>query len=216
MKADPYKRLARVYDLLLEPLNKGLRGLSLKKCPPRAGMKVLDVCCGTGVHLDLYRQGGCEVHGVDMSPSMLSVAKKRLGEGADLMMADAMALPYGNRSFELVICMLALHEMSPEVRSAVVGEMKRVMRDDGEMLLIDFHPGPFTGFKGHVANIIITIAEFFAGREHFRQSRVFLRTGGLSTVVDASGLDIKLRRVVGSGTFTLLVCGRSGTGAFSS
>ena len=210
MTEDPYKRIASVYDFLLEPLNKGLRGYGLKKCPPRDGMRVLDVCCGTGVHLELYRQGGCEVHGVDMSPAMLSVAKRRLGDGAGLLQGDATALPYGDGSFDLVLCMLALHEMTPETRAAVVGEMKRVVHEEGELLLIDFHPGPFEGFKGHVANIVITIAEFFAGREHFRQSRVFLRTGGLTPAVEQHGLRTTLRRVLGGGTFALLVCGKPG------
>jgi len=208
--SDHYSLIAHVYDLVLEPLNKGLRGLGMKMHKPQAGMKVLDVCCGTGVHLDLYRQAGCEIHGIDGSPAMLSKARRRLGGEASLTLGDAAALPYGDRTFEKVLCMLALHEMSPELRTRVVGEMTRVLRNDGELLLIDFHPGPFEGIKGRIANIIITIAEFLAGQVHFANSRIFLKNGGLQGEPERNGLTVTKDRIVGGGTFRLVVCVKNG------
>ncbi len=206
MSKDSYRFIAAIYDHVLEPLNKGLRGLGLRLRPPQPGMKVLDVCCGTGIHLKMYHDKGCEIHGVDLSPAMLAVAQRRLGQHAALSRADATSLPYGDGLFDLVLCMLALHEMTPEARDIVIGEMNRVMRPDGEMLLIDFHPGPFHGMKGFIANSIITIAEYFAGGEHYANSRIFLRSGGLTPHLERAGLLKSTERIVGGGTLSVTVC----------
>src|SRR3990172_3879375 len=130
MIEDPYRRVAWLYDRLFEPLNHGLRLIGLRMFRPKRGMRVLDVGCGTGVHLDLYRRFGCRLHGIDSSASMLAIARARLGQAAALHRGDASAMPYGNGSFDLEIAMLALHEMSPALRSAVVGEMKRILGEN--------------------------------------------------------------------------------------
>jgi len=52
MKADPYEKIARMYDRLFESLNRDLRAIGIKMFFPREGRTVLDVGCGTGVHLE--------------------------------------------------------------------------------------------------------------------------------------------------------------------
>jgi len=80
MNDDPYRKAAGIYDRLLEPLNKGLRSLGVCMLPPEQGMKVLDVGCGTGIHLSLYQKTGCNLYGIDSSPAMLDIASQiRLG-----------------------------------------------------------------------------------------------------------------------------------------
>jgi len=109
MSEDPYSNVAGRYDKIFEPMNRGLRLLGLRMFPPERGTAVLDVGCGTGVHLELYKRFECELHGVDSSPSMLEIARKRLGEGADLRLGDASEMPYEGGAFDLVISMLVLH-----------------------------------------------------------------------------------------------------------
>ena len=62
--------------------------------PPREGMDVLDVGCGTGIQLASYQEAGCRVSGIDASQAMLNVARRRLGERADLQLGDAARMPY--------------------------------------------------------------------------------------------------------------------------
>ena len=143
MTKDPYHSVAGIYDRLFESMNKGLRLAGIKLFRPAKGMNVLDVGCGTGTHLDLYRGYECNLYGLDLSPSMLEVARKRLGNAAKLVLGDAAEMPYENSQFDLVIAMLSLHEMCPETRSAVVMEITRVLKTEGRSLLIDFHPGPY-------------------------------------------------------------------------
>ena len=93
MTKDPYKRVARIYDRLFEPTNRGLRALGFRMLVPRRGAAVLEVGCGTGIHLEMYQRYGCKLYGIDMSQSMLELAKARLGESAEFRLADATHMP---------------------------------------------------------------------------------------------------------------------------
>ncbi|MBA7589801.1 2-methoxy-6-polyprenyl-1,4-benzoquinol methylase, mitochondrial [subsurface metagenome] len=171
--------------------------------PPEQGMRVLDVGCGTGVHLDIYRRSRCKLYGIDTSPSMLDAARTRLGEDAELRLGDAAKMPYENGTFDLVLCMLVLHEMDQPTRTSVIAEMKRVLKADGHILFIDFHTGPARPLKGWLTKPIIFLAEVAAGRRHFRNYRHFISIRGLPTLIEESQLMEKQRIVVAGGTLAL-------------
>jgi len=200
---DPYKRFSGWYDTIFEPLNSGLRAIGMKLFPPQPGMKVLDIGCGTGAHLKLYQKAGCEVYGIDTSPSMFEQAKEKLGEDANLHFGDASNMPYPDNHFDLITSSTVLHEMPSEVRSNVLEEAKRVLKTDGHILLIDFHTGPFKPLKGWFYKGIITIAEIVAGREHFRNYRQFMRTGGLSKLIEKHGLKVEQQKILSGGNMVI-------------
>jgi ubiquinone/menaquinone biosynthesis C-methylase UbiE len=81
---DPYRRVAGIYDRLFDNMNKGLKLAGIRMFRPSKGMNILDVGCGTGSHLELYKRYKCNLYGIDMSPSMLKVARERLGSNAQL------------------------------------------------------------------------------------------------------------------------------------
>ena len=205
-----YKRVAKFYDSLFEPFNKGLRAIGMKMFPPKEGMLVLDVGCGTGIHLERYQKAGCLVYGIDLSLAMLQVARERLGENADLHLGDASQMPYPDNKFDLIIMTTVLHEMSPSVRSAVIEESKRVLDKNGRILLIDFHPGPIKPMKGWINKSIISIVEFLAWGEHFRNYRHFIKNKGLPALISAHGLSVVQERVVGGGSMALFLLGKVG------
>jgi len=210
--SDPYRISARFYDRLFESMNQGLRVLGLRLYLPRAGTGILDVGCGTGAHLDMYRRYDVHLAGIDSSPAMLEFARKRLGDAADLRLGDAAALPYSNQSFELVLAMLSLHEMDPQTRARVVSEMQRVMKDDGRMLLIDYHPCPTRSLRGLWTRGIILASELAAGWRHFNHYRQFMRTGGLPALLEQAGLEVKKKRVVADGPLALFLAARVNSG----
>jgi len=203
MNKDPYKRVAGFYDRLFEPMNRGLRVLGLRMFLPQQAGAVLDVGCGTGIHLEMYQRYGCNLYGIDNSPSMLELARTRLGERAELRLADATQLPYEAGFFDLVLCMLVLHEMDEQVRSTVIGELTRVIKPDGRILLIDFHAGRPRPLKGWFSKLVILLSEVAAGRRHFRNYRHFISIGGLPALIDKSHLEIKNERIVGDDTLAL-------------
>ena len=203
MTKDPYKRVARFYDRLFEPMNRGLRVLGFRIFMPQRGGAILDVGCGTGIHLEMYQRYGCKLYGIDTSQSMLELAKARLGESAELRLADATHMPYEGGFFDLVICMLALHEMDERMRSKAVGEIKRVLKRDGRILFVDFHPGNPRPIKGWLSKLVILLSEVAAGRRHFRNYCHFMSTGGLPYLIEENTLLIEKRKIVGDDTLAL-------------
>ena len=173
--------------------------------PPEKNMKVLDVGCGTGVHLDIYRRSGCKLYGIDNSPSMLDVARIRLGVDAELRLADATKMPYESNTFDLIVCMLVLHEMDQRMRMSVIAEMKRVLKTEGRILLIDYHAGPARPLKGWLTKPIIFLSEMAAGRRHFRNYRHFISIHGLPGLIGESRLTEEQKKVVAGGTLALYV-----------
>ncbi|MFC1889823.1 class I SAM-dependent methyltransferase [Thermodesulfobacteriota bacterium] len=205
MKTDPYRHIAPRYDHLIEPLNRGLRSIGMKMFPPRAGMSVLDIGCGTGTHLSLYQKAGCRVFGIDRSPSMLSKARERLGADAGLVLGDATEMPWPDNKFDLVLTMAALHEMPADTRMAVIGESMRVLKGDGRILLIDFHPGPLRPWKGWMTKGLITVIETLAGREHFRNYRHFITNDGLPGLISAHRLSIEKDKILSGGNIGIFL-----------
>lgn len=103
----------------------------------RAHGQVLEVAVGTGLNLPLYPPDAT-VTGVDLSPAMLAVARRRaadLGSTVDLREADAQALPFLDGTFDTVVCTLSLCAVPDE--RVVIDEMRRVLRPGGQLLLLD-------------------------------------------------------------------------------
>jgi ubiquinone/menaquinone biosynthesis C-methylase UbiE len=202
---DDYKYFSKFYDSLIEPLNSGLRSIGMKMLPPKSGMKVLDIGCGTGAQLVHYQKVMCQVFGVDMSPSMLKRAKLKLGERADLREVNATKLPFPDKKFDIILLTTVLHEMVPLMRIRVLTEARRVLEESGRILIIDFHPGPLRGIKGRIIKTVINMAEFFAGREHFKNSRQYLASGGIPALIDKCKLEIEDYKIVSKGNFGIFV-----------
>jgi ubiquinone/menaquinone biosynthesis C-methylase UbiE len=204
---DPYRSVAQWYDKLFRPTKEELRAIGLSLFPPEKGMSVLDVGCGTGLQLETYRRYQCALHGIDASPSLLAIAGRRLGDAADLRLGDAARMPFEDGSFDLVTATMVLHEMAPETRGRVMGEMKRVLKRDGRILLIDFHPGPLRPVRGWTTKLVIILSEFAAGREHFRNYRQFMRSKSLPQLIADHGLAIEGRGVAGGGALAAFLIG---------
>jgi len=206
---DSYRIYAGIYDRIFDSMNKGLKLVGIRMFRPSKGMNILDVGCGTGSHLELYQRYKCNLFGIDLSPSMMDVARERLGDSAQLDLGNATEMPYEDDKFDLVISMLSLHEMSPDTRSTVLNEIKRVLKSDGRLLLIDFHPGPYKPLQGWVSKTIIFISEVAAGREHFKNYRQFMATGGLENLLSQHQLDTEKQSILAGGAFAVCLSSRN-------
>ncbi len=203
MPEDPYKNIVRFYDTFVEPFTMRLRKNMLKMYPPKKGMHVLEVGCGTGINLKLYQKAGCEVHGIDLSPSMVKAAGKKLGKQAEIKLGDASNMPYPDECFDLVLAMLTLHEMPRSVRLTVMDEMVRLIKINGRLLLIDFHPGPICFPEGWLYKFSIPFFEISAGQEHFKNYKNFLAGKGLPPLIKRQPLYIEKTIIVGGGNLSL-------------
>jgi ubiquinone/menaquinone biosynthesis C-methylase UbiE len=109
----------------------------------RPGERVLDVACGTGVVARLAsRQVDAtgSVAGLDVNAHMLAVARSAAPPGQPIEWHEASAegMPLPDKSFDVVLCQMGLQFM-PD-KQAALREMRRVMVDDGRLILN--MPGP--------------------------------------------------------------------------
>ena len=104
-----------------------------------AGLKVLDAGCGSGPLTEALRARGAAVSGFDLSPVMVELARKRLGEDADVRVADLGApLPYPDDTFDLVVSSLALHYVKDW--ASALAELRRVLKPGGRLTVSIIHP----------------------------------------------------------------------------
>jgi SAM-dependent methyltransferase len=94
--------------------------------------EILDAGCGTGSILKQLANPMKTV-GVDLSPEAISFCRQR---GLDnVYQADICALPFVDRSFDIVICSSVLYHQWVKDVAAAVREMRRVLRPGGFLLL---------------------------------------------------------------------------------
>jgi len=101
--------------------------------PAAPGARWLDAACGPGlVARGLAARVG-EVHGVDMTPAMVDVARREAAsEGignAVFSVGDATALGFADASFDGAVTRFSLHHIPLPGR--VVSELARVVRPGG-------------------------------------------------------------------------------------
>jgi ubiquinone/menaquinone biosynthesis C-methylase UbiE len=139
---------AHGYELLSKVMLFGRRrrmyGRLVALSGARPGDRVLDVGCGPGYLTRLAARAVApdgSALGVDASPSMTSYATKRTREPNCTFsqgLGEALDLP--DASFDIVVTSLAVHHIPEDARAAAIGEMYRVLRPGGRVLIADFSP----------------------------------------------------------------------------
>ena len=110
---------------------------------PRAKGKVLEVGIGSGLNLPYYSGAVERLYGIDPSPQLLAMARKRLEKTrvpAELVCQSAERLPFGDASFDSVVMTWTLCSI-PDARSAL-REIRRVLKPGGELLFIEHGLAP--------------------------------------------------------------------------
>ncbi|WP_435889266.1 class I SAM-dependent methyltransferase [Streptosporangium canum] len=103
------------------------------------GRRILDAGCRSDPLFAALRERGAVVTGIDSSPGMLEQARRRLGYGADLQVADLRdPLPFPDGAFDDVIASLVLHYL--EDWGATLSELRRVLRTGGRLIVSVDHP----------------------------------------------------------------------------
>lgn len=103
------------------------------------GHRILDAGCGAGPLSARLRDRGAIVSGFDSSSAMVALARKRLGEDADLRVATlGEPLPYDDASFDDVVSSLVLHYL--EDWGPALAELRRVLRPGGRLIAAVQHP----------------------------------------------------------------------------
>jgi len=142
---------ARLYDTQVEVLFTGAaRTMRRRALRPIAdwmagrdqrAVRALDIGCGTGRLMRELRDAlpGLRLLGLDPSEPYLAEARRHVGATARVkfMGGLAEALPFGDASLDLVVSSFLLHELPPDIRGRALAEMRRVVRSDGLVVIVD-------------------------------------------------------------------------------
>ncbi|HKY64658.1 MAG TPA: class I SAM-dependent methyltransferase [bacterium] len=112
----------------------------------KAGQRVLDVACGTGVVAVTAARSGAQVSGIDLTPHLLEFAREnsRIAEvEVDWRQGDVEALPYQDAGFDVVLSQYG-HMFAPRPEVAVA-EMLRVLKPGGILAFSTWPPEFFVG-----------------------------------------------------------------------
>ncbi len=105
------------------------------------GMDVLDVACGTGNATIPAARAGARVTGLDFQPDLLATARERAADAmveVDWVLGDAQEMPFADDSFDRVLSTFG-HMFAPD-HEQTAGEMKRVTRPDGRIVICSWTP----------------------------------------------------------------------------
>jgi SAM-dependent methyltransferase len=152
--------------------------------------KALEVGCGNGFFSGHLARFGCEVTGIDLSPTAVELARKTY-PGISFLVHDlAEPLPFADSTMDVVWCSEVLeHLFSP---LGTVGEIRRVLKPGGVFLCTVPYHGP-------LKNLGIALLAF---EKHYDPTyphiRFFTRKS-LSHIVEKAGLLVESLGTCGSG-----------------
>jgi len=118
----------------------------VKRAGVRAGQRVLDVACGTGVVSVTAARVGARVTGLDLTPELLERARENAriaGVDVDWHEGDVEKLPFGDAAFDVVLSEFG-HIFAPRPEVAL-GEMLRVLKPGGTIAFSTWPPELFVG-----------------------------------------------------------------------
>ena len=109
----------------------------------RPGGRVLHIGCGGGYLARLLSAAVApdgQVTGLDTSAPAIGYSRKRAAANCSFVVGVAQDLPWPDRSFDVVASTLAAHHIPGPARQDAFGEMYRVLRSGGALLVADFRP----------------------------------------------------------------------------
>lgn len=124
-------RITRVHREMAE------RGVS-------AGRRALDIGCGTGSLAIASARRGAQVTGIDISPHMLDIARRKveqakLADNISLLQMSAIELDerFESESFDTIMSSLTFSELSEDEQRFVLRQCHRLLKDDGRLIIAD-------------------------------------------------------------------------------
>lgn len=136
-----YDRISRAYDLLADADEHKAREAGERLLQLAPGERVLELGFGTGnsiINMAASVGPAGRVYGIDVSPGMLEVARKKINEKGlsdrvELKTGDARELPYEEASFNAVFASFTLELFPPDDIPVVLGQVRRVLRPGGRL-----------------------------------------------------------------------------------
>ncbi|MBE9166637.1 methyltransferase domain-containing protein [Pleurocapsales cyanobacterium LEGE 06147] len=137
---EQYDRMAEIYDQRWRAYITDTLSFLKNWAEIPSTATVLDIACGTGEfdRLLLNEHPTQQIVGVDISENMLAIAREKFQSypNVSFYVASASALPFANNSFDAIVSANAFHYF--EDPDAVLQEMKRVLKPEGQVIILDW------------------------------------------------------------------------------
>jgi ubiquinone/menaquinone biosynthesis C-methylase UbiE len=133
----------------------------------------------------LVTNGRKRIIGLDLDLQMIKHASSKYPQ-ITFVCADAAHLPLQRESLKAVIISYALHEKPRDLRTKILEEAKSLLLPGGKVIFVDFDK-PWNRLS-RLGSLLTWSIERLAGGEHYRNSRQFLKDGGLHTFIKANSL----------------------------
>jgi demethylmenaquinone methyltransferase/2-methoxy-6-polyprenyl-1,4-benzoquinol methylase len=173
----------------------------------RAGMRVLEIGCGTGSLALLAARAGAHVQGFDVSPGMLEVARgkvqaERLEDRIELFEMGVSGMDsFAGKGFDLVMATLVFSELSRDEQRYTLAQAHRVLRPGGRLALAD-EARP----EGRAQRLLHGLVRFCLLVVTFALTQTTTRAvKGLPEQVARAGFRIEIRERSSLGSFLYLV-----------
>ena len=126
---------------------------------PKGG-DVLEVAPGPGfLSIEMAKAGRLRVTGLDISKSFVEIAQRNadaVGVSVDFRNGNAAHMPFGDESFDFLVCRAAFKNFSEPVKA--LAEMRRVLRPGGKGVVIDLRRDvPMTEIRRYVDGLGLSI-----------------------------------------------------------
>lgn len=165
--------LARIYDKVLHIPIRKIRKSVADELNSQQFEKIIDMCCGTGNQLKYLRHKGfLNLKGIDVSDNMLRQSYRN-GLNGICQKMDASVTDFHDNSFDAAVISFALHEMHARTASAVMKETKRIVREGGRIVIVDYC---FDDKTLKIGKLGARGVEKMVGGDHYRNFKFYIRT----------------------------------------
>ncbi len=195
----------RAYDWLVRALTLGREGTLRRRILDLAELKpgdsVLDIGSGTGTLLlaaaDRVGPSG-SLQGIEPSAEMMAHAQRKAqARHVSVIFREGSAdtLPFADASFDAAFCTLVFHHLPAAMQATAIGEMCRVLKPGGRLILVDLQP------PGKVS-AAMSLVTFF---HQFQRHGSAPDWQGIELVLNRHGIGPVIRRPVWGGSVCAVV-----------
>ncbi|PHJ54986.1 methyltransferase type 11 [Nostoc linckia z18] len=159
------------------------RPFVLGLCEPVNGLRVLDIGCGEGYcSRELRRRGAAQVHGIDLSQSMIEAAivqevENALGISYEVGCATNLK-QFNNGELDLVVAVFLFNYLTIAQTQECMTEVARVLRPGGRFVFSVPHPSfPYMREPGYPFYFQVEGKGYFSKRDRQFPGRIWKRDG---------------------------------------
>ena len=103
----------------------------------QTGDSVLDVGCGNGRLLEVFKSSQTKYLGVDFSEGLIAEARKKYPD-EEFQVVDVMDLDSMNKKFDVVFCVSVLNHFPKEMHEVAIKKIKSVLNPGGRLLMVNW------------------------------------------------------------------------------